>query len=337
MKHALLITTLGALIACAVGPAFAAGPVSAVSAVSATSATPATAGLRIFTIGHSMHWWVPEWLADVEAVAGVPAHVQVGISALNGSRVIQHWDLPDEKNKAKAALTGSQVDVLTMSPMLSPDPGIDKFVHLALAHNPKIRITVQEFWLPFDRLDCFNDKSYGEEATRLRDWQDPPPAPDDPHKGLLDTSHFNIPTADQIRKLHAPYFKAMDDYLGKLRQEVGEKSLLVVPVGQAVVALRAKVIAGEASGIAKQSDLFKDKSGHPQAAIFALAAYCHFAVIYQRSPAGLPLPRKWKYYAKIDEKLNRLLQELAWDAVIHQPLSGVKADVPAQPAAKSEL
>ena len=26
------------------------------------------------------------------------------------------------------------------------------------------------------------------------------------------------------------------------------------------------------------------------------------------------------------EKLNRLLQELAWDAVTHHPLSGVKAD-----------
>ena len=43
---------------------------------------------------------------------------------------------------------------------------------------------------------------------------------------------------------------------------------------------------------------------------------------------GLPLPAilataknpKW------DDKLNSQLQELAWDAVTHHPLSGVKAD-----------
>ena len=59
----------------------------------------------------------------------------------------------------------------------------------------------------------------------------------------------------------------------------------------------------------------------------ALVAYCHFAVIYRRSPMGLPTPavlarannRAW------DQDPNRLLQELAWDAVTHHPLSGVKA------------
>jgi len=334
MKHALLISALAALFACSAGPALAAGPVSAVSAKSAAPAapSPAGAGLRIFTVAHSFHIWLPGFLADVETAAGLPVHQQVGAQMLGGSRVIQHWNLPDEKNKAKAALTGSQVDVLTLSPMLSPDDGIDKFVHLALEHNPKIRITVQELWLPYDRLDSFGEKSYGEEAKRLRDWQDPPPpASNSPAKGKPDLSHFNIPTADQLRKLHAPYFKLMDEYLGKLRQQVGEKSVLVVPVGQAVVELRAKIIAGEASGIAKQSDLFWDNLGHPNIAIQALSAYCHFAVIYQRSPVGLPLPPSWKN-RKIDEKLNRLLQELAWDAVIHQPLSGVKADAHARPA-----
>jgi len=50
-------------------------------------------------------------------------------------------------------------------------------------------------------------------------------------------------------------------------------------------------------------------------------------VIHRRSPAGLPLPA---VLAKAnnpnwDDKLNRLLQELAWDAVTHHPLSGVTA------------
>ena len=60
----------------------------------------------------------------------------------------------------------------------------------------------------------------------------------------------------------------------------------------------------------------------------ALVGYCNYAVIYRRSPVGLPVPNVLKQ-AKLgdnEEKLNRLLQELAWDAVVHHPLSGVRLD-----------
>jgi hypothetical protein len=112
-----------------------------------------------------------------------------------------------------------------------------------------------------------------------------------------------------------------------LNKKLGKETLFIVPVGQAVIALREKIIAGEAPGLNKQDDLFFDAIGHGKAPLQALAVYCHFAVIYQRSPVGLPVPAVMaKTNNKDNEKLNRLLQELAWDAVIHHPLSGVKAD-----------
>ena len=94
-----------------------------------------------------------------------------------------------------------------------------------------------------------------------------------------------------------------------------------------MIALREKIIAGQAPGLKTQEDLFTDPIGHAQPPLQALVAYCHFAVIYRRSPVGLPMPAvlarannpAW------DQNLNRLLQELAWDAVTHHPLSGVKA------------
>jgi len=46
-------------------------------------------------------------------------------------------------------------------------------------------------------------------------------------------------------------------------------------------------------------------------------------------PGRLPLPNAIGKLPEA-EKLNRLLQELAWDAVIHHPLSGVKAKASAQ-------
>jgi hypothetical protein len=76
-----------------------------------------------------------------------------------------------------------------------------------------------------------------------------------------------------------------------------------------------------------QWDLFRDNWGHPQPPLQVLDAYCHFAVIYRRTPVGLPIPpelAKTKDLSPEDaEKLNRLLQELAWDAVSHHPLTGV--------------
>ena len=59
-----------------------------------------------------------------------------------------------------------------------------------------------------------------------------------------------------------------------------------------------------------------------------------YAVIYKRSPVGLPVPHvlatgemKAGPAHSPDQirELNLLLQELAWDAVTHHPLSGVTA------------
>lgn len=263
---------------------------------------PLTKGQRVFSCGHSFHVFVPAVLSDMAKGAGIKNHEAVGLSAIGGSRVIQHWGVPEEKNKAKEALRAGKIDVLTLSPIHLPDEGIEKFAKLALEHNPKIRITVQEFWLPFDIYDT----SFKERPKEV---------------------DHNAPTAAELRKLHEPYFKSMDEHVRDLNKKLGTETLFIVPVGQAVIALREKIIAGQAPGLKTQEDLFSDPIGHARPPLQALAAYCHFAVIYRRSPVGLPTPAvltkannpSW------DDKLNRLLQELAWDAVTHHPLSGVKS------------
>jgi hypothetical protein len=55
--------------------------------------------------------------------------------------------------QSKAALTAGKVDVLTLSPIWLPDEGIGNFAKLAFEHNPNVRVTVQEYWLPADRYD----------------------------------------------------------------------------------------------------------------------------------------------------------------------------------------
>lgn len=263
---------------------------------------PIPQGQRVFTCGHSFHVFVPNILTDMAKSAGIKDHVQVGMSSIGGSRVYQHWNVADDKNKAKEALRSGKVDVLTLSPIHLPDNGIENFVKLALENNPKIRITVQEFWLPFDIYDVTFTKR---------------PAKVD----------HDAPTIDELRKLHEPYFKSMDEHVQELNKKHGKQSVFVVPVGQAVLALREKIVSGKAPGLSKQSDLFTDPIGHAKPPLQALAAYCQFAVIYKTSPVGLPMPAVLKNAKNADgEKLNTLLQELAWDAVTHHPLSGVQAN-----------
>src|SRR6202044_2219547 len=89
---------------------------------------PITKGQRVFTCGHSFHAWVPGIVADLCKKADISDHVQIGISSIGGSQVIQHWDVADDKNKAKEALKTGKVDVLTISPKYLPDKGIENFM-----------------------------------------------------------------------------------------------------------------------------------------------------------------------------------------------------------------
>src|SRR5262245_25976133 len=95
-------------------------PAAAPEKNSGELADPITTGQRVFTCGHSFHVWVPSIVADLCKKAAIPNHVQVGLSSIGGSRVIQHWDIAEEKNKAKEALKTGKVDVLTLSPIFLP-------------------------------------------------------------------------------------------------------------------------------------------------------------------------------------------------------------------------
>ncbi|HKI33152.1 MAG TPA: hypothetical protein VKA46_14975 [Gemmataceae bacterium] len=279
-----------------------AGPAAAGEKKNDKLAEPITKGQRVFTCGHSFHVWVPDILSDLCKKAEIPGHVQVGVSSIGGSRVIQHWDIAEDKNKAKEALKTGKVDVLTLSPIFLPDAGIENFTKLALEHNKDIRIAVQPIWL---RWDIY------EPTTKRPDKVD-----------------HNAITAAELRKRHEPYFKSMEEHIRELNKKQGKTVLFLVPAPQAVIALREKIIAGEAPGLKTQEDLFTDALGHGTPPLQALVAYCNYAVIYRRSPVGLPVPAVLKG-AKLgdqEEKLDRLLQELAWEAVKRHPLGGVRLE-----------
>jgi hypothetical protein len=112
----------------------------------------------------------------------------------------------------------------------------------------------------------------------------------------------------------------METQAKAINEKASREAVVIVPAGDAVVKLRELVAAGKAPGIAKQSDLFTDVTGHGKPPIVILTAYCNYACITGRSPVGLKLEEK-----DISGELGALLQQIAWETVTGYPLSGVKA------------
>jgi hypothetical protein len=101
----------------------------------------------------------------------------------------------------------------------------------------------------------------------------------------------------------------------------GRNVICIVPVNDAVLRLRERVAAGDVPGIARQSELFTDPIGHGKAPVMALATYCNFVCLYGRSPVGLDDGDR--QLDEIHPKLRAVLQEIAWDVVTANPMSGV--------------
>jgi hypothetical protein len=259
-------------------------------------------GQRVFFASHSLMWYVPTPLGEMAEAAKIKDHKLAGLQSLGGSKTLQHWNLPEEKNKAKQALTKGDVDVFVMSPIQFPDEGIDNFVKLGLEHNPNMRFVVQVSWAAWDA-----------------DMQHFP-------QGRTQTVDRNK-TAEQLKKIHEDNIKAAEAQADEINKKAGKKVLYLVPSAQASIALRTKIYNKEMPGVTSQGELFRDTISHPAPPLEALNTYLHFAVIYGQSPVGLPMPGLLKNAKKEawDDKGNRALQEIAWETVTSYPYSGVTA------------
>jgi len=247
---------------------------------------------RVFVCTHSFMQFTTKMLPPIAKSAGC-TQVSAGEDMIGGSTCIQHWNVPDDKNKTKAALNTGGVDVLTLSPYyIMPDPGIENFTKLGLEKNPNLRVFVQASWPAFDSPEMALRQAA--QATR------------------------NSVTLDHLKKMreaqNSGWRKQLEDQIAKLNKDLGKEVVKLIPVNDAVFALRERVLQGKAPGLTQQTDLFKDDIGHPTPPLALLVTYCHLAAIYGKSPVGLPVPGSLKERPDA-EALTKVLQEVAWEAV----------------------
>ena len=255
------------------------------------------AGQRVFYTGHSFHMFVPPMIDEMVKSTTIQGHVRVGQQGIGGSKVIQHWEYPDDKNTAKPALVSGKVDVFTMAPhVMIPDPGITNFVELGMKHNPNMRFLIQGSWYPHDVAA---------------------PAAGATDKRIKDNAQRDAMKIEDLQAAIDEWRKRIEAQVDELNKQHG-KHVFIVPVGDAVVKLRAMVVAGQFPGITQQSKLFRDPIGHGQGHIMVLAAYCDFAAMYGMSPVGHKITER-----SVSDEQHTILQKLAWDVVSNYPPAGV--------------
>jgi len=292
-------------------------PVAAQS--SAIAAMPD--GLQVFYASHSLMWDMPPVLSEAAEAYGIKGHTVVGHQRIGVSRTMQHWDMADDQNQAKQALQAGNVEVFVMSPLVHPDEGISNFVKLGLEHNPNMKFVIQISWpgLGYTDNEQFNTQDMGGGRGG----------------GMGSGSMFggpadNLKTPEELAKIDAIDIKNAEEQVKQLNQELGkgETVVFLVPTVQAHNALRTLIYKKEMPGMTNQSEVFRDPIGHPTPPMVALNSYLHFAVLYKSSPVGLPMPGILKNAnnPQWDEKMNRKLQELAWDLVTHYSPSEVTGE-----------
>jgi hypothetical protein len=263
------------------------------AAMSHVALAAAPKGERVFYTGHSFHMFVPPLVDQLAKSAGIADHKTVGRQGIGGSKVIQHWDKADAENTAKQALQTGEVDVFTMAPhLMVPDQGITNFVELGLKHNADTKFLLQASWYPFDVAD--------------------------PEKRIRDNAARDAMKIEDLQAAVDEWRTRLEAQADDLNKQHGKKCVYITPVGDAVVKLRAMIVAGKFPGITKQSELFRDPIGHGLGPVMALAGYCNYAAIYKTSPEGLTMT-----LPDVTPEQHKILQQIAWESVSKYPHAGV--------------
>ncbi len=278
----------------------------------ATSTAPVTEGQRAFFVGPSFHLFIVQPLITLAKEVGITGHRVEGWDMISRSTPMQHWKKGGGDNKVKKALRTGKIDVLTLATnfwaqrrrVIMPEPGIDLFADMAVEHNPGVRVLVQQSW--------------GDPLTAAM--MGPRTAGTVPTNKTRDAA-----TADDI----ARYRKDAAGDLDRLREQImgindrhGRQLAHLVPVNEVILRLRESVAAGALPGVKAQSRLFRDAVGHGTQPTIDGVSYAWFAALYRQSPVGLKAlvnPQDADAPAQ-----HAVLQDVAWNAVLDEPLSGVE-------------
>ncbi len=288
----------------------AAGPDRLRIAYSQPAPPAAQEGLHVFHLGHSLVG--RDMPAMLEQLAGDGHRYESQLGW--GTSLKEHWEPGETINgfetendhpryrDARKAVSSGEYDAVVLTEMVELRDAIKyhqsgkylaKWAALARQANPDTRIYLYESW---HRLDD--------------------------EEGWLDRLDRDL------ERLWKPELLAQD-----LRRNKPERPVYLIPAGQVMAAFVRKLEARGGEGpVSSREDLFQRKEDGALDPIHIndlgayLVALTHYAVLYQRSPVGLPHRLTRADGSPADappEAIARLMQETVWEVVRTRPETGV--------------
>ncbi|MFD0858025.1 hypothetical protein [Roseovarius aquimarinus] len=290
--------------------AMRAAPVSpeAFAAAHAAPSVPPEAGMRVYHLGHSLVG--RDMPAMLEQLAPAP---HAYMSQLGwGTSLREHWepDLPingfEAENDhprfapAREAISSGTYDAVILTEMVE--------IEDAIRHHASAKYLAE--WAGLARQ--------ADPGTRLY---------------LYETWHRLDDEAGWLERLGRDLQGAWVSRLLRPAHTADAPPIRLIPAGQVMAALVRRVeAAGGIGPMTDRTDLFRlaeDGSQdmiHPSDLGNYLVALTHYAVLYHRSPVGLPHALARADGSPADEpgpELARVMQETVWDVVSAMPMTGV--------------
>ncbi|MGH1577969.1 hypothetical protein [Planktotalea sp.] len=272
-------------------------------------------GLHVFHLGHSLvNRNMPKMLEQLAQSRGVEHQFESQIGW--GTPLKSHWEPAEEifgfekendharYRDVKAALKSGEYDAFVLTEMVEIKDAIEyfdsaeylhKFATLAREGRPDTRIYLYETWHEVNHPEGWRTRL---EKDRERYWED----------GILRPA---------------------------LAYDATPLPIYVIPVGQVFAEIARQIEAGEMPELKSVEDLFaRDEDGaldpiHVDHLGNYISALTHYAVLYQQRPKGLPnevdLFDENRLFTVSSDALTDRLQQIVWDVVVNDPMTGVAA------------
>ncbi|MBK6578423.1 MAG: hypothetical protein IPG17_19955 [Sandaracinaceae bacterium] len=254
--------------------------------------TPLTSA-NVFFLGHSLQGWqAPAMIANFSTHAGATYNYKAAIGI--GANLAWQWEHPEraEGHNPRTTLAAEPFDVLVMTeaiPLASQIAGADSSGNfgrfLALAHAQNPNVQAY-LYETWDYLTVSNWRAQLDSDRAL--W------------------------ASIITDVNAAH---------------PGRDVLLIPGGRAMAALHDRIEAGQVPGITNLRDLFTDDV-HLTNTGWYFIAMVQYATIFRRSPVGLPAATTNRFGEAIPPPPAAavpVMQEVAWQVVLGDPLAGVQA------------
>ena len=207
----------------------------------------------------------------------------------------------DGTKEAKQRLEKGEIDVVSYGTHHPPPPQVSKTVELGLQYNPNFRLYYQASWL-------VGDARWRNKANEIKTKDD-----------------YDNTKIDELQAATDEARKSLEGFADGLNKTHGKRVVYLVPVGDAIVKLRALIVAGKFPGVKRQSEILGgDVMPHLGVLGASLQAYCHFSAIYRiPPPAPAPLPEGADQAKKDAYAQQEILRQIAWETVSKYPYAGI--------------